>query len=189
MNTPAIQAIEEIQTILARFFPQIKVDGDIGKITMSCIAELDEMGDQEALNAEPLPASAAKGGKHVVNGTSFADLKDVEAFRQCKRGGGSDQACFKKGDNGIGKWGHNTAQETTPMVALPREVWRNAGKTGGALVRVSLNDKSVLAILGDTMPSLSNIENGAGIDMNPATVKALGLRPPVMQKGIVWEWA
>lgn len=179
--TPAIDAIEKIQTILKGFFPEIKVDGDIGKRTMSAMVDLDAMGDKEALADAVIP-------ENVVKASSFADPQDVFAFQKCKSAGNSDNFCFARGDNGIGKWGHNTAQVDTPMVALPREVWQSAGKTGGAGVLVEYNGKKVKAILGDTMPSLANITNGAGMDMNPATCKALDLTPPVMVNGVRWSW-
>jgi len=124
----------------------------------------------------------------VVKASSFADPADVTAFKKCKAKGFTDNYCFRVGDNGIGKWGHNTAQEKTPMVALPPEDWRAAGKTGGAQVRVTYKNKSVVAILGDTMPWKKNIRNGAGIDLNPATAKALGLRPPFLVGDVKWEW-
>ena len=124
----------------------------------------------------------------TVKASSFADPADVRAFEKCKANGGSDQFCFSKGDNGIGKWGHRTAQETTPMAALPREVWQRASKVGGAKLEVRYNGKIVAGILGDTMPSLANIKNGAGIDLNPAFAKGLGLTPPFLKDGVEWRW-
>ncbi|CAB4146292.1 hypothetical protein UFOVP1319_3 [uncultured Caudovirales phage] len=122
-----------------------------------------------------------------VLATSFADPADVAAFKRCKAKGKSDMACFKVGDNGIGKWGHNTAQEHTPMCALPRDVWKKAGKKGGDKVRVWRDNRSVVGILGDTMPLTANIKNGAGIDLNPAFAKALGFKPPFLTP-VNWEW-
>lgn len=184
---PAVDAIERIQRILREFFPEVQADGDVGKITRAALAKLDEMGDMESLKTAPIPLPDA-AGRHTVVMSSFADLADVAAFRRCKAAGGSDNLCFGKGDNGIGAWGANTAQEDVPMVALPREVWRAAGKTGGAGVLVEFCGRQVRAVLGDTMPALENIHNGAGMDANPATVKALGLKAPVMQPGVVWSW-
>ena len=126
---------------------------------------------------------------NTVRASSFADPKDVEAFKRCKAKGLSDQQCFRVGDNGIGAWGHTTAQERAPMVALPREIWKNAKKRGGAKVLVRYKDRECVAILGDTMPALANIRNGAGIDLNPACAKALGLKPPFLVAGVRWRWA
>jgi hypothetical protein len=130
-----------------------------------------------------------------VLASSFADPDDVRVFKRCKALGHSDQFCFKTGDNGIGKWGANTAQEHTPMCALPRDVWQRAGKKGGAKVRVTYRGEmqnktpiSVEGILADTMPSTANIKNGCGIDLNPAFAKKLGLKPP-FKVPVEWEWA
>jgi len=38
------------------------------------------------------------------------------------------------------------------------------------------------------MPWKKNIHNGAGIDLNPDAVRALGLEPPIMVPA-KWEWA
>ena len=125
----------------------------------------------------------------TVTASSFADPLDVHAFRACKARGHSDEECFKVGDNGIGAWGHDCAQEIEPMAALPREVWRGAGKRGGARLSVTHNGITVHGILGDTMPSLAHITNGAGIDLNPAFAKALGLQPPFLVHNVTWDWA
>lgn len=124
----------------------------------------------------------------VVRASSFADIHDVAAFRRCKARGGSDMQCFAEGDNGIGAWGHDTGQTHTPMVALPREIWQRAGKTGGAKVQVRFRGRVVDAILGDTMPSLANIRNGAGIDLNPAAAAGIKLTPPFLADGVSWRW-
>jgi len=123
-----------------------------------------------------------------VIASSFADPADVRAFERCKALGHSDLFCFKTGDNGIGKWGHKTAQEHTPMAALPPDDWRAAMKKGGAKVAVMYKGKRVVGILGDTMPWKKNIRNGCGIDLNPAFAKALGLKPPFKTQ-VEWEWA
>lgn len=127
-----------------------------------------------------------------VEGSSFADPKDVAAFKRCKAGGNSDGFCYAKGDNGIGCWGDNTAQLDTPMVALPPDdmisKFGSVKRAKHAKVRVSYKGKQVLAILADRMPWKKNIKNGAGIDMNPATCKALGLTPPV-EAEVEWNWA
>jgi hypothetical protein len=121
--------------------------------------------------------------------SSFADPADVQAFRRCMARGNSAEHCFRFGDNGVGKWGHDTTDPAAPMVALPREYWQGAGKRGGAAVRVAYGGKVVRAILGDTMPRLANIRNGARIDLNPACAAALGLKPPFLVAGVSWEWA
>ena len=136
-----------------------------------------------------------------VLASSFADLADVRAFERCKAQGKSDAFCYGKGDNGVGCWGDKTGQEETPMCALPpddivakwggmksklargRRVLVTLTGAGGKLTR-----KSVVCILADRMPWKRNIKNGAGIDLNPAAAKALGLVPPFLVPA-EWEWA
>ncbi len=126
--------------------------------------------------------------EHKVKASSFADPADVAAFRRCKANGGTDQQCFKVGDNGIGCWGDDTTADR-PMCALPPEDWSPLGsKARGAKVLVKANGNSVVCELRDTMPKKANIPNGAGIDLNPAAVAALGLKPPIMISA-TWEWA
>ena len=125
---------------------------------------------------------------HRVNASSFADPADVRRFRACKATGKSDQECFKLGDNGIGCWGDDTTAEV-PMCALPPEDWKPLGpKARGAKVIVNANGREVTCELRDTMPRKANIKNGAGIDLNPAAVAALGLHPPIMIPA-TWHWA
>lgn len=122
-----------------------------------------------------------------VKATSFADPSDILAFKRCKASGKTDQECFKVGDNGIGKWGDDTTVDV-PMVALPPEDWQGQGFVArGAKVLVTVGDKSVIAELRDTMPHRANIKNGAGIDCNPATCKALGQKIPA-EFSATWQW-
>ncbi len=125
---------------------------------------------------------------HHVIASSFADPADVAAYRRCKAQGKSDQECFKVGDNGIGKWGDDTTGHV-PMCALPPEKWQQFGNAArGKKVLVVCEGKQVMCELGDTMPHEENIENGAGIDLNPAAWKALGHTPPQM-RAATWQWA
>lgn len=127
-----------------------------------------------------------------VLASSFADPADVRAFKRCKAKGGSDAECFKVGDNGIGCWGDLTAQDQTPMCALPPDDmiarWGSVAKAKRKRVRVAReNGISVECILADRMPWKKNIKNGAGIDLNPAASRRLGLKPPFLEK-VAWEW-
>ncbi len=140
---------------------------------------------QAALDAVIHPT---QDGWHDVKGSSFADPSDVRAFKRCKANGGSDQECFKVGDNAIGAWGDDTSEGSGPSVALPPEDWQQvAYPPRGKKVQVRYGEKTVVATLKDTMPHKANIHNGAGIDMNPDTCRALGLEPPVMTK-VSWRW-
>lgn len=123
---------------------------------------------------------------HTVKASSFADPADIRAFRKAKAKGMSDLEAFKYGDNGIGCWGDDTTVDR-PMCALPPEDWKPLKKPRGAIVRVSANKRQVLCELRDTMPRKANIKNGAGIDLNPAACKALGLFPPILIPA-TWEY-
>ena len=131
--------------------------------------------------------TAQTAGWKRVKASSFADPADVKAFNRCKAQGKTDLQCFAVGDNGIGKWMHKTAQEERPMAAIPRDVWAAADKVGGTLLEVRYQGKTVQGILGDTLPHTKNIRNGAGIDLNPAFAKQLGLKPPFMVE-VEWRW-
>ncbi len=127
------------------------------------------------------------GGWHNVKASSFADPADVRAFKRCKASGYSDQQCFKVGDNAVGAWGDDTSEGTGPSVALPPEDWQLFPDHHLKKVQVRYGEKTVVALLKDTMPHKANIHNGAGIDMNPDTCRALGLEPPVLTK-VSWRW-
>lgn len=131
----------------------------------------------------------ATSPRHEGLASSFADPKDIAAFKRCKATGKSDQECFKVGDNGIGKWGKDTTIDI-PMCALPREDWAHLARPAGTLVKVTIlsSGLSVVCQLQDTMPARANIKNGAIIDLNPAAAKALNLKPPFL-KPCVWVWA
>lgn len=133
------------------------------------------------------PQETADGVHHVI-ASSFADPRDVAAFRLCKAKGNSDQECFKQGDNGIGKWGDDCTGPT-PCCALPPEDWEQFGaQARGKKVVVTANGTSVICELRDTMPHRKNITNGAGLDLSPAAIAKLGLRPPVLVRA-TWMWA
>jgi hypothetical protein len=127
-----------------------------------------------------------------VIATSFADLGDLAAFKKCKATGKSDEACFKVGDNGIGFTGLVCATEATNYCALPSDVWKakwgTKAKASGKGVAVTIKGKRVEGKLGDTLPATENINNGAGIDLNPGFAKAFGLKPPFKIKDVEWEW-
>lgn len=152
------------------------IDGDFGVRTYAALNRLDLAQDVAAA--------------HRVKASSFADPADVVAFKRCKSEGGTDMACFKVGDNGVGLWGDDTT-EPHPMCALPREDWLERYGPGenarGRLVRVTVGDKSIDCELRDTMPRRENIRNGAGIDLNPGACHRLGLTPPIFTT-VTWQW-
>ena len=122
---------------------------------------------------------------HQVKATSFADPADIRAFLRCKARGMTDQQAFKWGDNGIGCWGDSCAEGSGPRCALPPEDWEPIDpvhphvKARGAKVKVCANSREVICELRDTMPHRANITNGAGIDLSPDAVAALGLHCPL----------
>ena len=119
-----------------------------------------------------------------VTASSFADPADVRAFRRCKDRGGSDQDCFKVGDNGIGCWGDDVSEGTGPACALPPDdmiaTWGSIDDAKHKQINVQANGNSVVCVVKDRMPWKRHIKNGAGIDLNPDAVAALGLTPPIM---------
>jgi hypothetical protein len=121
--------------------------------------------------------------------SSFADPADIRRFRKCKENGGSDQDCFKIGDNGVGYWGDDCSEGSGPSCALPPEVmtqnWGSVREAKHQEVVVSRGGKDVICVIKDTMPHLAHIHNGARIDLNPDAVRALGMEPPIMAS-VVW---
>ncbi|HTS03949.1 MAG TPA: hypothetical protein VMP68_00075 [Candidatus Eisenbacteria bacterium] len=128
----------------------------------------------------------------TVTASSFADPSDLAAYRRAIAQGKTEAEALELGDNGIGKWGDNTAVDDAPMCALPPEDWVEKWGTGfnarGRKVAVTYRGKTVVGELRDTMPHRANITNGAGIDLNPGYAKAFGLTPPFLLPGFEWEW-
>ena len=128
----------------------------------------------------------------TVTASSFADPKDVAAYKKAIAQGKSEKDALKVGDNGIGMWGDNTARDDVPMCALPPEDWKAKWGSGqnarGKKVAVTYKGKTVIGELRDTMPKKQNIKNGAGIDLNPGFAKAFNVPPPFMLKNVQWEW-
>ena len=158
-------------------------DGILGPKTLAAIHETLELA------AKTIPALIAAGVEpvHPVLASSFADPADLSRFAECKSSGKSDQQCFRIGDNGVGKWGNSTAQGTGPCCALPPEDWQHLSCPGLARVLVTVNGRSVVCDLRDTMPKKEHIENGAGIDLNPDACETLGLTPPILVPA-TWQW-
>ncbi|HEX7723701.1 MAG TPA: hypothetical protein VF397_16185 [Pyrinomonadaceae bacterium] len=124
----------------------------------------------------------------TVTASSFADPKDVAAYKKAIAQGKTEAQALKVGDNGIGAWGDNTATEDVAMCALPPEDWKAKWGSGqnarGKKVSVTYKGKTVIGELRDTMPHKANIKNGAGIDLNPGFAKAFNVTPPFMLKGV-----
>lgn len=129
----------------------------------------------------------------IVKASSFADPKDVAAYRKAIAEGKSEKVARKYGDNGIGKWGDDTTSENIPMCALPPEDWEAKWGKGnnarGRKVIVTYQNKSVTGELRDTMPHKKNITNGTGIDLNPGFANEFRIKPPFLISNVLWEWA
>jgi hypothetical protein len=139
----------------------------------------------------PPPVVGGGEPEHFVKWTTFADPADVKAFRRCKATGKSDEECFKVGDNGIGHTGLNCADASIPYVALPEDYWKERfgtkGRAKGAKLSVTINGQTKICILGDTMPLLKDIKNGAGLDLAPGACKLFGLPAGSSGRGS-WSW-
>lgn len=164
--------VREIQIIIG--FIGKNVDGFKGPMTNSALRELAALAKEDK-------------GSEVIYGkaSSFADLADVRAFKECKAKGKSDQECFKVGDNAIGKWGVSTASETVPMCALPRGTWAHLKNPNGTLVSVTIKGKTVICELRDTLPAKP--KHGVVIDLNPGAQNAFNLKPPFLVD-CSWRW-
>ena len=132
--------------------------------------------------------SQAREPEHRVIASSFADPRDVADYRRCVAQG--RQGCLAIGDNGIGLWGDDTTREDTPGCALPQGVWRSKWGGGGAAQRtpliVTYRSYQVTCLLLDTLPA--HPRHHVGLDLNPGSAKALGLKPPFLVPGVEWRW-
>jgi hypothetical protein len=142
---------------------------------------------QALLDAILKPTAAATG----VTGkaSSFADPADIRAFDRCKAIGGSDQDCFKVGDNGVGCWGDNTKEGSGPCCAVPGsrmvEKWGSRDAAKHKMIRVTINGKSVEMPVKDRQSE--HLASGAVIDLNPDAGALFGLRPPFLVS-CSWQW-
>jgi hypothetical protein len=77
------------------------------------------------------------------------------------------------------------------MCALPPDdmiaKFGSIAKAKHARVNVTIGQASVICFLADRMPWKKNMKNGCGIDLNPAALKALGLKSPI-KKPATWNW-
>lgn len=157
MNT---QLIKEVQEKLG-----VVVDGDAGQKTWNAIYK-------------NIVGKDWKEKSKKVKASSFADPADLASFKRCKATGKTDLQCFAVGDNGIGLYGANTAQEHTPMCALHKddmiELFGSVKNAAHQLILVQANGKEVICSVEDRMSSLNRI------DLNPAAAKHLGLKPPFL---------
>ena len=130
---------------------------------------------------------AGAQAKHSGLASSFADPKDVSAFKKCKAQGKSDEECFRIGDNGVGFWGDSTVEGTGASCALTKEDivarWGSLGVGRRKPVLVSKGDKQVVAILKDIKGHMNEVI----IDLNPDACNSLGIAIPAMTP-VFWEW-
>lgn len=157
----AQETIEQIQTSLG-----VSADGNFGPRSKAALAQL--------MNAAPWSEWPAAQGIYQATASTFADPDDIRRFRACKATGKSDQACFAVGDNGIGKWGANTAQTDTPMCAIhaadATAVFGSLDLAKHQFLEISVEDKTVIAKIEDQCGVQGRI------DCNPATYLALGMK-------------
>lgn len=175
------QQIKAIQRILRKSTPGLVVDGVWGPKSQAALDDLT--------HAAPVPVQY-----NNTYASSFADPADIEAFDKCKAAGGTDDECFKYGDNGIGCWGDSTVKGTGPSCALPpeymEEKWGSVANAKNKLVKVVRGNQpasDVICTLKDRMPHLENLANEARIDLNYDACAALGWKPPIMEK-VIWWW-
>ncbi len=178
--------IKNIQSILG-----VASDGIWGPLSQAAFNAL--------ISSSPSPSQAPLGPPsdpnsafwHAVKATSFADPADVAAFRAAKQRGLSDEQAFALGDNGIGCWGDDTTVDVNYCAVPPDDMIEQWGSESAAKhkrIQVNIGNSTIECILGDTMPWKKNITNGAGIDLNPASVAALGQKAPLYAPAM-WRWA
>lgn len=159
-----------------------KIDSLRGPLTDAAVSKL-----MDAWEAVPpvVVVPSADDDWRSCEASSFADPADLRAFDRCKATGKTDLQCFAVGDNGIGQWGAKTAQEHTPMVAIHKTdlVARWGSVDAGAHRRVEIECKGRMV----TAAVEDRISAPGRIDLNPATAKALGLRPPFVVP-VRWRW-
>lgn len=192
--------IEQIQTILG-----VTVDNQWGPKSQAALVASDANtkekvqallsvfadGEWGPISQAALDSAVAGTDPHEVMASSFADPADVKAFQVCKAEGHSDEVCFGRGDNGVGRWGDDCTAGSGPACALPPEDWQQFGaraRRKKVLIKSVDTGIEVIAELKDTMPHKANITNGCLIDLNFDTVSALGLRVPLKAK-VIWAWA
>ena len=128
---------------------------------------------------------------HSGLATSFADPKDVAAFKKCKAEGHSDDHCYGVGDNGEGCTGLPTTAGSGPSCAVQPEEWKQFGSKaqvmGKKKVLVQVNGRTIVCTLKDTMPEKKNCTPGVIIDLNPDACAMLGVRPPI-KVPCLWSW-
>lgn len=123
----------------------------------------------------------------IVTGlaSSFADPADVAAFRRCKANRGTDQECFKKGDNGIGCWGDDVTNETIPFVAITpddmTQFWGSVDAAKHQRISLIVGTQIHECMIGDRMPAKRNVKNGAVVDLAPGAQKLFGLKAPFLK--------
>jgi hypothetical protein len=164
--------LSDIQTILG-----VEADGKWGPKS------------QAALDAEIHPTNSVL---HIGKASSFADLRDVEAFRRCKETGKSDKECFRVGDNGVGCFGDDVTRIDIPYVAVPPEDmearWGSVSAAKGRHINLTIGDNTRLVFVGDRMPAKRFITNGAVIDLAPGAQVIFNLKAPFMVP-CKWQWA
>lgn len=127
---------------------------------------------------------SAINGAHGMPGGSF--VPDENGFitgRAATFATPSDLANYARtgslatGDNGVGAWGHNTAQ--TAGVAIPsdllKSVYGHPDAANGKRVEViSPNGQSAILPILDKAPRIANRANNAVIELTPAATQILG---------------
>lgn len=186
----AIGAIKAIQALLG-----VAEDGIYGQESIRAMQHLiNRAASNQQWPGAPEPKTTTVGGVEVpraVFASDFADATDLANFNACKAKGGTDQECFRVGDNCIGAWGDSTAKGSGPCCALPPE--ELAGRPdGGRNSKVSVTNaetkQEATVFVRDKMPHIPFIENGCRIDLNPDACELLGLRIPV-KAPVYWRFA
>jgi hypothetical protein len=120
--------------------------------------------------------------------TSFATLKDLEAYIRCLQSGKSSTRCYAYGDNGRGAWGDLTAQLKVPMAALsPAAMIRQFGSS-----RLARGKKILVTLTGRAREVICEVRDKGPdgvVDLNPAALEKLGLPSDTeLNEPATWRW-
>lgn len=122
---------------------------------------------------------------HHATATSFADQKDVEAYRHALAQGKTELEALAVGDNGVGCWGDVTAQEHTAYAALHRDDlvdrWGSVDAARHKGIKVQLRGRQIRAVIGDRCGVRGRV------DLNPACLVQLGVKPG-LKEAVAWYW-
>jgi hypothetical protein len=148
----------------------------------------DKWGSESQAALDALTQPKVVEIHHQGKASSFADPKDIDAFKRAKALGMTDNEAFAHGDNGIGVWMDDTTHGFWCALPIRDLVERWGSKDAGKhkKVTVTINNQTHILTVGDVMTP--NLSSGAIIDLSPDSCALFHLKPPVLVP-VEWQWA